>query len=340
MRKIFSIFISILLVSVLAVCAYAVTYKLGDVNKDGKITASDARIVLRTAAKLDDFENDSQELIADVNGDGKVNVTDARLVLRISAKLDEEAGDIEIDDVTDTDDTTDLANDNTSSDSTTSSAETTTVSALAEGEIAYSSFPEEMKLFLSGTFGFSGHMGTNDDMQNVVVKSDGTNVKVTTTMDMDEYGDVTVSIITKTTTGIFGNETTSTYIVCDTTGYYMDMTAFQVAAAIFGAGDLELDVSGITFGVENLNDSMTAQKTEITSDGIDYTVYSVDKEESTVDFYFDDTQLKKIVTCSKTDATESVFVIDEFYTDITSSDFSLSNYSLATGILTLFGFSL
>ena len=61
-------------------------YKLGDVNKDGKINSSDARLLLRISARLTE-ETDVYHMLGDVNEDGKLNSTDARTVLRISAKL-------------------------------------------------------------------------------------------------------------------------------------------------------------------------------------------------------------------------------------------------------------
>ncbi|MCD7775731.1 MAG: carboxypeptidase regulatory-like domain-containing protein [Clostridiales bacterium] len=61
-------------------------YTLCDVNDDGDITASDARLALRAAAKLETLTS-VQILAADVIPDGKVNPADARLILRITARL-------------------------------------------------------------------------------------------------------------------------------------------------------------------------------------------------------------------------------------------------------------
>lgn len=60
--------------------------KTGDVNFDGKITASDARIVLRAAAHLE-LLSAAQQKIADVNGDNKITASDARIILRRAANL-------------------------------------------------------------------------------------------------------------------------------------------------------------------------------------------------------------------------------------------------------------
>ena len=59
---------------------------LGDVNGDGRITAYDARLVLRYSAKMESF-TEKQKVFADINSDGKITASDARIVLRIAAKL-------------------------------------------------------------------------------------------------------------------------------------------------------------------------------------------------------------------------------------------------------------
>ena len=60
---------------------------VGDIDGNGKITASDARMILRVSAKLDKIDDDKMNL-ADVNGDKKITASDARTVLRMSARLE------------------------------------------------------------------------------------------------------------------------------------------------------------------------------------------------------------------------------------------------------------
>ena len=62
--------------------------KKGDVNGDGKITASDARTALRAAARLETLNGEEAEA-ADMNSDGKVTASDSRAILRKAARLDE-----------------------------------------------------------------------------------------------------------------------------------------------------------------------------------------------------------------------------------------------------------
>ena len=62
---------------------------LGDVDNDNAITASDARLALRRAVKLETYAEGSAEFIAcDVNKDGNVGADDARIILRIAVKLE------------------------------------------------------------------------------------------------------------------------------------------------------------------------------------------------------------------------------------------------------------
>ena len=58
----------------------------GDTQANGKINASDARIILRIAARLEQPDDVTKDA-ADVDSDGKVTSKEARIVLRFAAKL-------------------------------------------------------------------------------------------------------------------------------------------------------------------------------------------------------------------------------------------------------------
>jgi len=62
-------------------------FELGDVDGDGKLSAADARRILRRAAKLIVLTNE-EVVRADVDKDGKITAKDARKVLRVAAKLE------------------------------------------------------------------------------------------------------------------------------------------------------------------------------------------------------------------------------------------------------------
>lgn len=85
MKKIIVLVFMALMMFILAVPASAAV--VGDVDGNGKITAADARLVLRFSASLD-VPDDSQKKVSDVNSDGKITAADARKVLRIAASLE------------------------------------------------------------------------------------------------------------------------------------------------------------------------------------------------------------------------------------------------------------
>ena len=59
----------------------------GDANGDGRVTASDAALVLRYAAGLDDRISPGGMLRADINGNGRMDASDASAILRDIADL-------------------------------------------------------------------------------------------------------------------------------------------------------------------------------------------------------------------------------------------------------------
>ena len=60
---------------------------LGDVNGDNKVSAGDARLVLRHSASLEKLTG-ANLIAADVNHDEKISASDARLILRCAANLE------------------------------------------------------------------------------------------------------------------------------------------------------------------------------------------------------------------------------------------------------------
>ena len=64
-------------------------YIPGDTDGDGEITAADARLALRQAIDLEQYERGSREFLsADADGDGEVTASDARSILRVAIELD------------------------------------------------------------------------------------------------------------------------------------------------------------------------------------------------------------------------------------------------------------
>ncbi len=89
MKKIVSILLcAIITLSCFAVYGSAASVMYGDIDGDKKVSAADARLVLRYSVKLENSFTQAQKTAADVNLDNKIDASDARSILRGSVNLD------------------------------------------------------------------------------------------------------------------------------------------------------------------------------------------------------------------------------------------------------------
>lgn len=89
MKKQFLSILTAVLLMIITVCTLttANAAALGDVNGDGEITASDARLALRASVNLEKL-TDEQFKAADVDFNGVITASDARMTLRASVNLE------------------------------------------------------------------------------------------------------------------------------------------------------------------------------------------------------------------------------------------------------------
>ena len=88
MKKIFKL-VAILLVFALCFIIAPVVSAIeisGDVDRDGKITTADARLVLRFASGIE-TPTENEEKAADINYDGVISIDDVRGVLMMAVDL-------------------------------------------------------------------------------------------------------------------------------------------------------------------------------------------------------------------------------------------------------------
>ncbi len=90
MKRIFSLILTLVLVLCAAIVPLSANAAaLGDVNRDGKLNTSDARLALRGAIGLEAYKKGSEEYTAaDIIADGVLGTDDARLILRIAVGLE------------------------------------------------------------------------------------------------------------------------------------------------------------------------------------------------------------------------------------------------------------
>ncbi len=87
MKKILAIMLVLLTLVPYVLPASAAERMLGDVDGDGKIAATDARLALRASVNLENL-SDVAKKAADANKDGNIVAADARLILRASVDLE------------------------------------------------------------------------------------------------------------------------------------------------------------------------------------------------------------------------------------------------------------
>ena len=91
MKKLYAFLLVLALCLALCVPAFAATgvsareIMMGDLDSNKKVNASDARLALRVASKLEENKYDPNAYDAD--GNGKLTAADARIILRVAAKL-------------------------------------------------------------------------------------------------------------------------------------------------------------------------------------------------------------------------------------------------------------
>lgn len=87
MKKILMVVLAVVMVLAISITAFSASVSIGDLDGNGKITASDARRTLRVSAGLDTFSAEEM-VVADVDNNGKITASDARKILRVAAGLD------------------------------------------------------------------------------------------------------------------------------------------------------------------------------------------------------------------------------------------------------------
>lgn len=86
-KKVLSVLLAVMMLLTIIPVSFVSALETGDVNGDGKIMATDARIVLRASVGLEELD-EIQTIAADVDGKPGISAADARLILRASVGLE------------------------------------------------------------------------------------------------------------------------------------------------------------------------------------------------------------------------------------------------------------
>ena len=282
----------VLLATCALVNAGAKTILRGDVDLNGSIQPSDARLALRAAARLENLAGDAL-IAADADGNGKLLPNDARAILRVAARLDKfESPEIEITEETEAPSTEDTTVDEPTTDAPTTEEPTTEEPTTEEPttqepvtgpvEIGKGEYPEAIDAFFSGKF----------YMKSIITNDDGTESEVEMGIDGNK---MEVVIPTNGMTMALFVDGETTYIKIKMGIWYV----CEMTDALKEEG-FDFDISNMTGNLQygNVEDFKSIVKYKETLDGTEYTVYSfISENGSEICFYADSKDnIKSMIT--------------------------------------------
>lgn len=326
---------------------------LGDVDCNGKVTASDARMILRHSAKLENL-SDSVIPVADADGNGKVSATDARLVLRFASKListmggeDKYAEFIKSNESSDTPATTkktdssdlstrpvtrpttkpaaELSTKPTTAPTTAPTTEPTTVptteptTAEPTTKPGYDdNIPAAIHSFTNGKFDFVGTIVAGGGKQYVRFTNDGERMRISMKadgMDLD-----LLKLIGKKT--LLNKDGSEYYIVSDSKKAYckldkasMSLLGMKESDLAFTFATIDISKSEYTVEVTSFNGKENVTCYVFTSDG------------AKLNFYMDGDTLIGMENCDSAGNIQQMIIFDSFTGDVPASRWSLDGYS-------------
>lgn len=330
---------------------------LGDVDCNGKVTASDARMILRHSAKLENL-SDSVIPVADADGNGKVSATDARLVLRFASKListmggeDKYAEFIKSNESSDTSPTTkktdssdlstrpvtrpttkpaaELSTKPTTAPTTAPTTEPTTVPTTApttEPTTAEpttkpgydDNIPAAIHSFTNGKFDFVGTIVAGGGKQNVRFTNDGERMRIS--MKADGMDLDLLKLIGKKT--LLNKDGSEYYIVSDSKKAYCKLDKASMSL-------LGMKESDFAFTFATIDISKSEYTVEVTSfNGKDnVTCYVFTSDGAKLNFYMDGDTLIGMENCDSAGNIQQMIIFDSFTGDVPASRWSLDGYS-------------
>ena len=330
---------------------------LGDVDCNGKVKASDARMILRHSAKLENL-SDSVIPVADADGNGKVSATDARLVLRFASKListmggeDKYAEFIKSNESSDTSPTTkktdssdlstrpvtrpttkpaaELSTKPTTAPTTAPTTEPTTVPTTApttEPTTAEpttkpgydDNIPAAIHSFTNGKFDFVGTIVAGGGKQNVRFTNDGERMRIS--MKADGMDLDLLKLIGKKT--LLNKDGSEYYIVSDSKKAYCKLDKASMSL-------LGMKESDFAFTFATIDISKSEYTVEVTSfNGKDnVTCYVFTSDGAKLNFYMDGDTLIGMENCDSAGNIQQMIIFDSFTGDVPASRWSLDGYS-------------
>lgn len=303
-NKIIAIILSFALIcSSSFLLANAYNFKLGDINEDGEVTASDARLVLRASAELEPL-SEEKLIVADVNFDNEITASDARVILRASAEL-EPLPEMPTQNIpSETEPSTEPDSETT----TEPDSEITTDEPITD--IIAEEYPAAIDAFFSGNFYLDATMGTGDDTSSLKMAISEKGFEFSASVELVEgLGNMELSLMQLAKT---------IYIKYpDANGkrkyFALDEETMKKANEVFGIDISEIFTSDV-FQELNFSSIVSTSKPvyttgEYNGEGCD--IYTFQIEDSKMAFYTIGEDVKRITTIDSEGNEDTLMEVNE-----------------------------
>lgn len=197
---------------------------------------------------------------------------------------------------------------------------------LPDNAVAYDDLPEQIKVFMSGAFGFNGYTYSEGKRDSLTFFTNGTDINAGMSFNMDEKTVYDIHIM------MLGNGKKRTvYLCCDNTKKYHKMTDLEMKTLNLSLDEMELD-----FGSINPNDVVMTKST-VTEGDTEYIVYAMEGDDAKSDIYTVNGEIKRVLAYDKNGTLASQMDIEEFFTEIPADAFSVKKYSNSITVMGIFG---
>lgn len=319
--------VTLLFSSALVLASAEDSLKLGDINGDGRVTAMDARLVLRASAKIDELTA-AQFKAADIDSNGRITAMDARAVLRASAQIEplpevstESTSGEETTNAPVTETTAEATTEAPTTEAPTTEEPTTEEPTTEEPTteepdtgVVVSEYPDVIDTFFSGKFYLKCALGEDNDDSSVEIAANGKNYEMAA-----KFGEFQFNIYYYRYTTYFKNPANKTYAV-------YDAEAKKTLSQFMDGAELNFDelLTGFEFGKVEVTEDPVLTKGEFQKQPCD--VYTFNTPNGKSAFYFIDDELMCIIQMDENGKETSAILVDELSSKIPSGMLTTSGY--------------
>lgn len=197
--------------------------------------------------------------------------------------------------------------------------------------VGYDGLPDDIKAFVSGSFGFSGYSVMSESTERIVMYTNGKNVSASMSFNLTDSSVYNIKVLVLQEKDLLNKPVTNTYICCENTKKSHKLSDLEMK-------NLQLSPDSLSFNYGEIeHDKVVMTVKDITVDGEEFKSYTMVGGELRTEIYTQDGAIKRIASFNEKDVITSQMIIDEFYPQLPENVFSLKGYSNSITMLGIFG---